>query len=174
MTRETNTPRHTFETQVLDEAASATGDRLAYEELLALRATLLAQSYVTTADKAANPILFFGPTRQLLHANPVALRDILRRKIDDAIGLRLGETFGCDHKMASLPGENYQCQDCNSMLSLKMALEGRQASEIRNLLMHPGDNPERAVYRINAIPISALEFHLAMMVFEKIDDPAAI
>ena len=169
-----DTPRHAFETQLVDEAASATGGRLPYEELLKERAILLSQNYVKTADKAPNPIFFFGQTRQLLHANPTALRDIVRRTIEEAVGLRLGEAFGCNHKMNSGLDEVYHCQDCNSMLSLRSALEGRHSSEIRHLLMHPDDIPLRAVYRINAVPISAGELNLAMMVFEKIDDPTAV
>lgn len=169
-----NTPLHLFETRLIDEAASATGDRLPYEELLIERRILLKQTYITTSDKAPNPIMYFNQNRQLLHANPVALKDIARKPIDETIGLRLGEVFGCNHKMMGIPGEVYKCQDCNSMLSLRSALEGRQASETRHLLMHPGYNPERTVYHISAVPILADDLNLAMLVFEKIDDPSAI
>jgi hypothetical protein len=165
--------RHIFETRLIDEAASATGERLPYEELLKERSILHRQIYIKTSDKAPNPIMFFNQRRQLLHANPAALREIVMKPIDEAIGFRLGEVFGCNHKMTSAPGEIYKCQDCNSMLSLRTALEGRQASETRHLLMHPRDRPTRAVYKISAVPISAGELNLAMLVFEKIDDPSA-
>jgi hypothetical protein len=168
------TTHHAFETQLIDEASSATGDRLPYEDLLAERARLLDQMYIPAADKTTNPVMFFNQQRQLVHANPAALRDIIRREMKDSLGLRLGEAFGCNHKMMSIPGEVYKCQDCNSMLSLRTALEGRHASETRHLLMHPGDSPERTVYHVSAIPVSSGDEHLAMMVFEKIDDPTAV
>jgi hypothetical protein len=164
---------HTFETQLVAEAASGTGDRLPYEELMAERANLLKQPFITTSDKATNPIMFFNQHRQLLHANEVALAEIARRTIDECVGLRLGEIFGCDHKMNTLPNELYKCQDCNSMLSLRAALQGRQSVETRHLIMHPGDNPERAVYKINSVPISACDDHLAMIILEKTDDPSS-
>jgi hypothetical protein len=170
----TTGPDHLYETELVDEAASATSGRLPYDQLLAERACLLKQAYLPAADKAPNPILFFGQTRQLLHANEAALRGIIGKDIMDAIGLRLGELFGCDHKMSSLPGETYRCQDCNSMPSLRTALEGRQGMEIRQLLMHPTSTTERAVYRISSVPMSAGERSLAMMMFEKMDDPNAV
>lgn len=165
---------HAYEKEIVEEASSATGGRLPYDQLLAERAILLSQSYINASDKAANPIMFFSQTRQLLHANNAALHEIVRKTIMDAIGLRLGELFGCDHKMTSKPGETYQCQDCNSMQSLRSALDGRQASEVRQLLMHPFDNGQRAVYRISAVPMSAGDLSLAMVVFEKMDDQSAV
>jgi hypothetical protein len=162
--------QHKFETQLVDEAASGTGDRLPFEKLLESRARLLQQPYLPTSDRAKNPILFFNQTRQLLHANPVALAEIVRKPIDECLGFRLGEIFGCDHKMSSIPGETYVCQDCNTMLSLRAALQGRQSVENRRLILHPDDQPVRAVYRISSVPISSGEEHLALMIFEKTDE----
>jgi len=167
-----NLPQHKFETQLIDEAASGTGDRLPYDDLIAERANLLRQIYIATSDSAKNPILFFNQHRQLLHANAIALAEIARRPIDECIGLRLGEIFGCDHKMSSAPDEIYVCQDCNTMLSLRAALQGRQSVETRSLIMHPNDRPACAAYKISSIPISAGDSHLAMLIFEKADDPS--
>ena len=161
---------HKFETDLINEAASGTGSRLPYEELSRQRSNLLTQTYIDAADKAKNPIFFFCQTRQLLHANAAALKEIVRKPIDECIGLRLGELFGCDHKMSSHPGEIYTCHDCNSMPSLRIALSGRHSVETRHLILHPDDNPSRAVFRISTVPVSAGNEHLAMMIFEKIDD----
>ena len=166
----TDLPQHTFETQLVDEAASGTGDRVPYELLLVERAHLLKQPYIDSADKASNPILFFNQHRQMVHANAPALAQLLRIKIDEAVGLRLGELFGCDHKMSSRPGEVYTCQDCNSMHALRSALQGRQSTETRYLVMHPKDRPVRAVFRISSVPVSAGGEHFAMIIFEKIED----
>jgi hypothetical protein len=109
----------------------------------------------------------------MVHANAPAM-EMIRRKIDEALGLRLGELFGCDHKMQSKPGEVYTCQDCNSMTTLRAALAGRQCAETRFLIMHPNDRPIRAVYHISSIPVSADDENLAMMIFEKVDDSGAM
>jgi hypothetical protein len=166
----TDLAQHIFETQLIDEAASGTGGRLPYELLLKERALLLRQSYIAAADGATNPILFFNQQRQMVHANAAAISAFLRKSIDEAVGLRLGELFGCDHKMSSKPGEVYVCQDCNSMSSLRTALQGRQSSETRFLVMHPKDRPVRAIYRVSAVPVSADDDCMAMLIFEKVDD----
>ena len=165
---DTKLPRHTFETQVIDEAASGTGNRLPYEELLAQHELLLRQSFLLAADNARNPILFFSQRRQMVHANERAL-EMIRLTMGEALGLRLGELFGCDHKMQSKPGEVYVCQDCNSMSALRAALSGRQCAETRHLIMHPNDRPIRAVYHISAVPVSADDEYMAMLIFEKVD-----
>jgi len=179
-TREPVTPthpkmhEHKFETQLIDEAATGSGGRLPYEVLMAQRETLLRQSYIPSSDKASNPILFFSQSRQLLHANPAALRDLARLSIDAAVGLRLGEIFGCEHKMSAKPGEIYQCQDCNSMPSLRTALAGRQSTETRYLIMHPEDRPTRAIFRVSSVPMTAGDLHLAMLIFQKMEETEAL
>jgi hypothetical protein len=165
---------HKFETQLIDEAATGSGGRLPYEVLMQQRGELLRQSYLPSADKAANPILFFSQSRQLLHANPAALKDLARLTIDAAVGLRLGEIFGCEHKMTAKPGEVYQCQDCNSMPSLRTALAGRHSTETRYLIMHPEDRPTRAIFRVSSVPMSAGDLHLAMMIFQKMEETEAL
>jgi hypothetical protein len=170
----TDNLRHTFETQLVDEAASATGDRLPYEMLLEERERLLRQPYIKSANGAANPIVFFNQHRQMVHANQAALSEIIRLDLMDAIGLRLGEIFGCDHKMSDLPGEVYKCQDCNSMVSLRAALQGRQSTEMRHLVMHPMDRPIRAIFRVSAVPVSADAEHFAMIILEKVEEAASV
>jgi hypothetical protein len=166
-------PQHTFETQLVDEAASGTGDRLPYEQLMIERENLLRQSYIQVSDNAKNPILYFNQRRQLLHANAAALAELARRPINECVGLRLGEIFGCDHKMRSNADEVYVCQDCNFMPALRAALQGRHSVETQHLIMHPLDKSVHAVYKISSIPVSAGDDHLAMMIFEKVDDTHA-
>ena len=166
--------QHKFESDLLSEAATASGDRLPFGALLIERHHLQEQPFLAGADKAANPILFFNQHRQLLHANPAALTDIVRLPIEEAIGLRLGELLGCEHKMSALPGEVYVCQDCNSMPSLRVALAGRHATETRLLILHPEDRPVRAFFRVSAVPLSAGDLHLAMLIFEKTTDSEAL
>lgn len=161
---------HKFETDLIDEAAGASGNRLPYEELLRQREILVRQPFIATSDKAVNPIIFFNQNRQMLHANPAAIRQIIRQELEGSIGLRLGELFGCDHKMCSRENLPYQCHNCNSMPSLLTALSGRQAEESKHLVLHPEDKPERVVYKISAVPISAEDMALAMMIFEKKQD----
>ena len=168
------TPTHDFEAHLVNEAATGTGDRLPYEMLLCQRANFLKQTCVSTSDKAANPIIFFNQQRQMIHANKAALVEIIGKDIKDAIGLRLGELFGCDHKMSQERDDVYKCQDCNNMTALRAALAGRQSVETRHLIMHPFDRPIRAVFKVSSVPISAGDEYLAMLIFEEVKDSDAI
>jgi len=156
--------RHCFEDQLEQEAFSGSGQRLPYSETLRMRELLLRQPYFETSNNAANPILFFNDRRQLLHANKAALGSIGALELDKAVGLRLGEVFGCDHRMSHSGSEPYRCRDCNNMPSLLMALKGRQATETRELILHP-ETGAKARYAINAFPMSLGDGMIAMLVF---------
>ncbi|HNX05245.1 MAG TPA: PAS domain-containing protein [Opitutales bacterium] len=166
--------QHKFETDLVNEAATASGDRLPFGALVIERRKLLEQQYIDSSDRAPNPIFFFNQHRQLLHANRAALTDIVRQSIEDAIGLRLGELLGCEHRMSAKPGEVYACLDCNSMPSLRTALAGRHSTETRFLIIHPEDRPIRASFRVSAVPISAGEMTLAMLILEKVTETESL
>ena len=160
---------HRFDEQLACEAATATGDRLPYEVLMKQRELLLKQPFAATADGAKNPIIFFSQTRQMVHANAAALRMIILHRIEDSVGLRQGELFGCEHKMSSRPGEVYVCQDCNNMSSLRSALEGRPSREPRTLIMHDRPDAPRAAFNISAVPVSVGQMTFAMVIYEVVD-----
>ncbi len=168
-----NTPtriEHGFETQLIDEAALASGMREHFLVLMEEQRLLKNAGFVPTADASAKPILFFNQQRQLVHANQAALRLCSVDKLGAALGLRLGELLGCDHKMSDLPEEeHYTCQNCNCMPSLLAALDGKAGREMRRLVMNPDDNGEGQSYSISCIPISAGKCSFAMMTMENAD-----
>jgi hypothetical protein len=157
---------HRFEEQLEAEAATGSGDRLSYDLLLLQHDALLRQPFAMAAVNARNPIVFFNQKRQLVHANEAALRIIIRQDLKDAIGLRQGEIFGCEHKMSAKPGEIYVCQDCNNMPSLRAALEGRSSREPRSLILHDRPGAPRAVFNISSTPVTVDGEVFAMMIYE--------
>ena len=160
---------HRFESQLIDEAAMASGERESYSAILKEHELLEQMSFTTATKDSTNAILFFNQARQLVHANLAALAMIRVESVEDAIGLRFGEALGCDHKMSDKPGETeYHCQNCNCMPSLIAALDGRAARETRTLQMHPGDSADLRTYHVSSVPITAGKDHFAMIVLERI------
>ncbi|MFA5257359.1 MAG: hypothetical protein WC360_04355 [Opitutales bacterium] len=159
---------HRFETQLIDEASMASGERESYSAILKEHALLESMSFTTATNNSVNAIMFFNQSRQLVHANLAALAMIRIECVEDAIGLRFGEALGCDHKMSDKPGEQeYHCQNCNCMPSLVAALDGKASREMRNLVMHPGESTEMQTYTVSSVPITAGKGHFAMLVLER-------
>jgi|GEM_PF-2487314 len=162
---------HSFENQFIDEAATASADRIPFTLLLEERQLLARFSFIASADASAKPVLFFNEHRQLVHANPASIAILRADTLEDALGLRFGELLGCDHKMSDLPNEHhYTCQNCNCMPSMLAALTGMTGKETRKLVMQPFSDMDKAVYDISCIPVSASDKRFAMMTLDPVQD----
>lgn len=161
---------HKFETRHQDNQEFALSDRLPHAEVLAQRDMLCTPAFLATVKAVPSPLLFFNPTRQLVHANPAALRIVDDATLESVIGLRMGEFLGCDHLMQDTQCTDFEdCQNCNSMAAIMAALAGQATRQELRLVIHPRSRRSRQAYEVSSIPVPQGDVVFAMLVLEKAD-----
>ena len=156
---------HQFETRHQDNLEFAAGDRLSHVGVLAQREELCTPTFLATVQGVPAPLFFFNQSRQLLHANPAALRVVDASQVEHVLGLRMGELLGCDHVMQGADCQDAgNCQNCNSMAAIVAALAGQPAQQEMRLVIHPRSTRRRQVYEVSSIPLPVGGKIVAMVV----------
>lgn len=143
-------------THTPDDVEFASSGRANYATIEAQRSRFLALPTVGALLEAMPQALFlFNPQRQLIHCNQAALRQVGETRIEQMLGLRMGEILGCDHTVGILGGcgSAEVCEHCGSMQAVRAALDGQIVEREADLLIESGENSLTRRYHLRAAPL---------------------
>lgn len=152
------------------EFPSAT--RLPYPAILLLRESLVRRqaARLRALDDVRHSVFVFGPSGQLLHANPAALLAAEASRLEDVLGLRLGEVMGCDHAQCDPEGCGCQaeCTNCRAHRAAEVARSGHSALTEVTLRLQQTTGLREQTFRAQAIPLEGAEGCICLSLAETV------
>jgi PAS domain-containing protein len=107
-------------------------------------------------DAIPDPLAVVTETRQFVLANRAFLEFAGASRLDDILGLRMGEVLGCPHAQEDLSGcgTHPTCKTCGAVNAVMHALGGRSAVADVELTVESQGRECSLCFVINATPLT--------------------
>lgn len=116
-------------------------------------------------DTLRDPVAVVNGMRQIVHANKAFLVFAGAERLDDILGMRLGEFLGCAHAAGDMGGcgTHQSCQTCGAVNAVLAANAGSELTSETDLAVTSGGRERRLRFEVTAAPFDAAGWRFVLM-----------
>jgi PAS domain-containing protein len=111
------------------------------------------------------PVAIVNGLRQIVHANKAFLAFAGAARLDDILGMRLGEFLGCAHAAGDMGGcgTHPTCQTCGAVNAVLSAAAGTEVCAETDLAVASGGRERRLRFEVTAAPFESGGWRFVLM-----------
>jgi len=116
-------------------------------------------------DALRDPLAVVNGLRQVVHANRAFLGFAGAARLDDILGMRLGEFLGCAHAGGDMGGcgTHPGCQTCGAVNAVLSAAVGTEMTSQTDIAVSSGGRERRLRFDVSAVPFEAGGWRFVLM-----------
>lgn len=144
----------------------ATAERESIDAIKAEQSAILGTGATSAIlDTLRDPVAIVNGLRQIVHANTAFLAFAGVERVDEILGMRLGEFLGCAHAVGDLAGcgTHPTCQTCGAINAVLAATAGTELTRETDLTVSAHGRERRLRFEVTAAPFESAGWRFVLM-----------